>query len=143
MLEAIFASDAAAALDGWSKNRVWTELVRRAGGPTLRLSRHLLYVTLRLAAFDRRITDQSWRNLDVGRKELLLPLGDDARIREAAQHVTSFDLSTIKTRAYVTGLLGKNGRRVRITGPALAGRVRKLRETLDAAAMVRRVQQLR
>jgi hypothetical protein len=37
---------------------------RRAGGPTLGVTRHLLYVALRIAANDRRITAAAWRGLD-------------------------------------------------------------------------------
>src|SRR3954463_16149733 len=55
LLEAVFANDAAAALDDRTKNRVWTELVRRAGGPTLRISKRMLYIAVRLAAYDKRI----------------------------------------------------------------------------------------
>lgn len=145
LLEAVFANDVAAALDDRTKNPVWLELVRRAGGPTLHVSRHVLYSSVRIAAYDRRITDQSWRNLDAGRKELLLPLTADARLREAAQHVAKFDLSHAKTRAYVTELLGAGGtpRRVSFTAPALAGRVKKLRESLDGAAVQRRLQAIK
>jgi hypothetical protein len=69
LLEAVFDDDTTAALDGKSKNPVWLELVRRAGGPTLRVSRHLLYVAITIAANDKRITDQAWRGLDGARKE--------------------------------------------------------------------------
>ena len=62
-------------------------MIARAGGPTLRLSTRMLSVALHVAAWDKRINDEAWRGLDLGRKELLLPLGDDARLREAAQHV--------------------------------------------------------
>jgi hypothetical protein len=48
----------------------------------------MLYVALQLAAYDKRITDQTWRGLDTGRKELLLPLAEDRRLRDAAQHVS-------------------------------------------------------
>lgn len=145
LLEAVFANDAAAALDDRTKNPVWLELVRRAGGPTLHVSRHVLYTAVRIAAYDHRITDASWRTLDAGRKALLLPLATDARLREAAQHVARFDLSHAKTRAYVTGLLAARGtpRRVSFTGPALAGRVKKLRESLDGAAVQRRLQAIK
>ena len=74
ILEAVFRDDASAALDEKTKNPVWVGLVRRAGGPTLRVSRRVLYVAVAIAANDRRITDQAWRGLDGGRKELLLPL---------------------------------------------------------------------
>jgi hypothetical protein len=48
-LDAVFAGDASAALDGRTKNPVWTELVRRAGGPTLRVNRRVLYVAVAIA----------------------------------------------------------------------------------------------
>src|SRR5438045_1818646 len=46
LLEAVFANDASAALDDKTQNPVWLELVRRSGGPTLRVNRRLLYVAL-------------------------------------------------------------------------------------------------
>ena len=144
LLEAIFANDAAAALDDKASTPVWLELVRRAGGPSLRVSRHMLYTAVQLAARDRRIGDQAWQNLDAPRKELLLPLKDDRKIREAAQHVSKFNLTQPKTREYVTALLAGAGRarQVRVTAPAIAGRVRALRESLDSAAVLRRVKAL-
>ena len=51
LLEEVFASDANAALDDRTKNPGWTELVRRAGGPTLRIGKRTLYVALRIAAY--------------------------------------------------------------------------------------------
>jgi hypothetical protein len=145
VLEAVFHNDSSAALDVRSKNPVWLELVRRAGGPTLKLSRRLLYVCVKLAAYDKRITDQSWRALDAGRKELLLPLGEEDRLREAAQVVAKFKLSQGKTKAYVTQLLSRDGkaRQVRITAAVLANRVRKLRESLGRSDVLRRVRELR
>ena len=144
VLDTVFKNDAAAALDLRTKNPIWLELVRRAGGPTLRISRRMLYVALQLAAYDKRITDQSWRGLDAGRKELLLPLHDDRRLREAAQRVSKFNLTQTKTREYVTELLAEDGRsrQVRITAPVLLGRVRTLRETLGGGAVLRKVREL-
>lgn len=144
LLQAVFGNDAASALDEKTKNPVWLELVRRSGGPSLRISRRMLYVALQVAAFDKRITDESWRSLDAGRKELLLPLEDERRLREAAHHVTSFKLTQTKTRAYVGEILAKDGgaQQVRITGPVLMGRMRKLRESLDGAGVLRRVRAL-
>ena len=57
MLVSVFDDDASAALEGRSANAVWADLVRRAGGPTLRLNKKLLYVALHIAARDKRITD--------------------------------------------------------------------------------------
>jgi hypothetical protein len=144
LLDSVFGNDAAAALDEKTKNPIWLELVRRAGGPTLRVSRRMLYVSLQLAARDKRITDQSWRGLDPGRKEILLPLDDDRRLRDAAQHVSKFNLTQTKTREYVSELLTHDGaaRQVRITGPVLITRMRKLRESLDGAAVLRKVRAL-
>ena len=144
VLEAVFANDATAALDDKTKNPIWQELVQRAGGPTLRVTRKVLYVALKLAAYDKRIADQTWRGLDSGRKELLLPLRDDRRLRDAAQHVSKFNLSQTKTSAYVSELISEAGevQQVRLTGPVLMGRMRKLRETLGGAAVLRRVRAL-
>jgi hypothetical protein len=127
LLEAVFDDDTTAALDGKSKNPVWLELVRRAGGPTLRVSRHLLYVAVTIAANDKRITDQAWRGLDGARKELLLPLRTSSGLREAAQHVAKFNLTQAKTREYVTSVLEGQGekRQVRLTAKGLLSRVRK------------------
>lgn len=124
---------------------MWQELVRRAGGPTLRLSKHMLYVAVRLAAYDKRITDQTWRGLDPGRKELLLPLREDKRLREAAQHVTRFNLTQMKTTAYVSELLAEGGEpapQVRLTDPVLMRRMAKIREALGGAAVLRKVREL-
>lgn len=144
VLEAVFANDATAALDDKTKNPIWQELVQRAGGPTLRVTRKVLYVALKLAAYDKRIADQTWRGLDSGRKELLLPLRDERRLRDAAQHVSKFNLSQTKTSAYVSELISEAGevQQVRLTGPVLMGRMRKLRETLGGAAVLRRVRAL-
>lgn len=143
LLENVFANDAGAALDARSKNPLWLELVRRAGGPTLPVSRRMLYVAVQLAAYDKRIRDQAWRGLDAGRKELLLPLGQE-RLREAAQHVSKFDLSQSKTREYVTEVLTHGGRakQVRVTKASLTNRMKKLRESLAGAAVLRRVKVL-
>jgi len=145
LLGSVFADDASAALNDKSNNAVWRELVRRAGGPTLRIGRRMLYVALQLAAHDKRIADTTWRDLDAGRKELLLPLGDDGRLREAAQHVAEFNLTQASTRQYVSGLLESTGRAraVRLTVPRIVGQVQKLRASLGSAAALRKVEQLR
>jgi hypothetical protein len=144
MLEALFANDAAAALDDKTKNPVWMELVRRAGGPTLRVSKKVLYVALRVAAYDKRITDQTWRGLDAGRKELLLPLREDRRLRDAAQHVSKFNLTQTKTSAYVGELMSEAGeaKAVRLTAPMMIGRMKKIHESLGGAAMLKRMRAL-
>jgi hypothetical protein len=140
----VFDDDADAALDGKRDNPVWHELVARAGGPTLRLSRKLLYVAVQIAAHDKRITDETWRGLDSGRKELLLPLGDERLMRKAAQHVVAMKLSARATRQYVQGLAAESGkaRQVRLTGPRLVARLRAVREGLLDGPGRRRVERL-
>jgi hypothetical protein len=145
VLEAIFGNDAALALDDKTKNPIWLELVRRSGGPTLPVGKRMLYVALRLAAYDKRITDQTWRGLDAGRKELLLPLRDDRRLRDAAQHVSKWNLTQTKTQAYVGVLMAETGetKAVRLTGPMIIGRMKKIQENLGGAGMLKRVRALR
>lgn len=115
-------------------NPLWLELRRRAGGPTLRLSEYFISVAVRLAAWDKTITDESWRLLDPRRKELLLPLRDADRLREAAQHVMSFKLDDDATRDYVEALRQAAGRppksrltpaRARVQARELVARFRK------------------
>ena len=141
LLEEVFEDDTTAALDDKSHNPIWLELVRRAGGPTLGVTRHLLYVALRIAANDRRITAMAWRGLDAGRKELLLPLRDEQALLSAAKHVSDMNLSQPKTQEYVTGLLAAQGkpRRVRITPRSFASRVKRLRAGLGGSATVKKL----
>ena len=145
LLETVFANDAAKALDDRTQNPVWLELVRRSGGPTLRIGRRMLYVALKLAAYDKRISDQTWRGLDAGRKELLLPLNEDQRLRSAAQHVAKFNLTQTKTTAYVRALLTESGApptRLRISAPMLSGRMKKVSESFGGAAILKRARAL-
>jgi len=145
LLAKVFGDDTREALDLRTKNPVWTELVRHAGGPTLKLSRKVLDVALRMAAYDRRITDETFRALDSGRKERLLPLGEPARMRQAAAHVTKFHLTQTDTEQYVTSLLAEDGktRQVRFTAPQLVSKVKTLRSNLEKASTLRRVRELK
>ena len=144
LLAKVFADDTTAALDRKTKNPVWLELVRRAGGPTLRLSRRMLYVALGMAAWDKRIHDAGFRSLDAGRKELLLPLGDERKLKLAANHVAKLDLTQTDTRQYVTQLMAEEGksRQVRFSGKQLAGKARKLRQSWEGAGTLKRVKAL-
>jgi hypothetical protein len=108
----IFENDAAAAIEGKRDNAVWHALVERAGGPTMRISRTMLYLCVQIAAHDKRINDEAWRNLEPGRKALLLPLRDEALLRQAAQHVTAMKLTQDATKAYVRSLRSEQGKDV-------------------------------
>lgn len=144
LLEKVFGNDTTAALDDKTRNPVWQELVDRAGGPTLGLSRHMLYIALKIAAHDRRITERVWRGLDVARKELLLPLKTTPLWLEAAKRVSDMDMSQAKTKEYVTTLLEQQGKRrqVRLTAAGLRSRLRAAQRAFDDAAL-RRVKSLR
>ena len=144
LLDSVFDGDTTAALDPKSHNPIWLELVRRAGGPTLHVSTRFLYVALRIAAYDKRITDESWRLLDVGRKELLLPLADVKALREAARHVTKFDLTQRMVQSYVTGQLGRQGesREVRWTAPQMQKQLEKLHMMLEERAPLQRLREI-
>lgn len=135
----IFGDDAGAALDTKSDNVLWRALLARAGGPTLRMSRKVLYVAVEIAARDKRINDDIWRNLEPGRKELLLPLADESRMRRAAKHVVEMKLSHDKTREYVAALRTEDGDepKKRVTLGAVTSRVRNFHTTLGAASALR------
>lgn len=140
LLVQVFDDDASAALAGRHQNPVWRSLLSRAGGPTLRLSERMLYVALHIAAHDKRINDEAWRNLEPGRKELLLPLGDESTMRRAAQHVTAMKLTQRATRAYVTSVLAEGGedRATRLTPRRVVAQVRGFREKVTRGQWQRR-----
>ena len=108
------------------------------------MSRRMLYVALEVAAWDKRIHDAAFRTLDAGRKELLLPLGDERRLKAAANHVAKLDLTQTDTRQYVTQLMAEEGksRQVRVTGKLLVSKARKVRQSWEGAATMRRVKAL-
>jgi hypothetical protein len=140
VLGKVFGGDTTRALDGKADNPVWREILRRAGGPTLPISRRLVYVAVSVAAFDKRIPDGAWRGLDLGRKELLLPLQHEDALREAAEHVSRFNLSQSDTWAYVTQKLSDKGkpRQLRLTAPRLMARVKGMRQELGRPELLRK-----
>jgi hypothetical protein len=101
----------------------------------------LLYVALHIAARDRRITDEAWRNLEPGRKAILLPLPDDDALREAAQYVSAMKLTQRATRRYVTSLLAARevSPRRRVTAPRVTAELRRFRDRVTGKAVERRM----
>jgi hypothetical protein len=140
----VFHDDATAALEGKRENRVWQSLRARAGGPSLRVSEKLLYVAVDIAAHDKRINDETWRLLEPGRKELLLPLGDERQMRQAAKQVVAMKMSQSATKAYVTEMRAATGKKAtsRATGPVLHRRMTRVRSVLDAADLLRNVRRV-
>ncbi len=140
----VFGGNGGAALDERNKTPVWLELVRRAGGPTLPISRRMLYAAVAIAANDHRITDQAWQGLDVQRKEILLPLREPAALRQAAQQVSKWNLTQAQTHELVTTELGRRGktRQVRLTRAGLLSRVRKVSQFFAGEKLADRVEEL-
>jgi len=133
LLVHVFEDDATAALEGRRDNPVWRELLERAGGPSLKMPARAINIAVRIAAYDKRIQDEAWRNLEPGRKELLLPLGADAALREGAQHVTAMKLSHRDTKAYVKAHLAPKERaREKKTSRFVVRRLSSLAKRLDA-----------
>lgn len=145
LLQNVFDGDAGAAMADQGEPRVWVELVRRAGGRTLGISRSTLLTAVRVAACDRRVNDGSWRNLDYGRRSLLLPLKDPAMLRAGAKHVVDLDLSHSQVRDYVSATLASAGRpkQLRVTPDGIKKRVRALTTSLGTPQVLRRVTALR
>jgi len=135
LLGHVFGDDAKAALNARRENNVWRVLLRRAGGPTLRLTPRFLHVAIAIAAHDKRIQDDAWRLLEPARKELLLPLAEEDALREAAQHVVAMKLSHNATRSYVKSLRAEKGRAVqrRVSLKQLEGKLRAFRERVSDA----------
>lgn len=143
LLVEVFHDDAAAALgDRKRDNPVWRELLSRAGGPTLRLNAKFLYVALDIAAHDKRIQDDSWRLLEPGRKELLLPLRDEASMRKAARRVVEMKLSQRATRDLVRAELATRGDKpaVRVTPQRFQSQLKKFRERVADASYKKKVE---
>ncbi len=130
LLVHVFGDDTSAVLEHRYDNPIWVHLLKRAGGSTLRLSPRFLSNALLIATYDKRLNDGSWKALDPGRKEILLPLKADRELRDAAKHVLTANLSTRKTREFVGQLREANG--VSVERRESAARVRQiLRSTHD------------
>lgn len=142
VLREVFHGDAAAARDPVrSSNPLWLEFRRRAGGPTLRLNKKFISVAVRIAAWDKTITDEAWRNLDPPRKELLLPLDDADRLREAAQRVSKFKLDDEATEEYVKGLRAESDAapKTRLTPARARSQTRKYVQRMRSGGAVQRI----
>lgn len=133
----LFGSKLAALKDEkTSPNRVWRELRRRAGGPTLKLDDKTVSVCVRIAAWDKAINDEAFRGLDLERKSRLLPLDDADQLRESAQHVAAHKLSLRATERYVRSLRAAKGKaaKARFTPARLSSGLGRVRETFGSPA---------
>lgn len=137
----VFGGDSTAVIEHRGDNPVWVELLRRAGGRTLRFSDKTLTQAALIAAYDRRLADDRWTALDPARKSLLLPLRDDKALRAAADHVLRSNLSYRATQAYVATLRAALGEPVeRRESPArLRSAVRTAAERLAGKDRAKRI----
>lgn len=132
LLGSVFKDDTTAALEQRNENPVWRALAHRAGGPTLRVSLKFLVVAVRIAAYDKRINDDAWRLLEPGRKELLLPLGDENALRDAAKRVVAMKMSQRATKEFVSQTRAAQGRAKapRATPKQLASKLARINKDL-------------
>lgn len=139
----VFGDDTRAALGLERRmNPVWLEILRRSGTETIRFGAQTLRNILRCAAWDHRIPDDEFRNLDFGRKVLLLPLNDATLLRKAAQHVSRANLTQDATGDYVTTVLAAQpgaGPDVRVSVPRVKASLRRFRARYGAAAFRKRL----
>jgi hypothetical protein len=143
LLVEVFEDDAGSALgDRKRDNPVWRELLARAGGPTLRVSERFLYVSLEIAAHDKRIQDDSWRLLEPGRKELLLPLRDESLMRKAARRVVEMKLSQRATKELVRAELAARDEKPtsRVTPQRFHTQIRRFRERVLDTSYHRKIE---
>ncbi len=110
----VFNGDSAAAINERKNNPVWQSLLEKAGGSTLRLNERMLTVCLLAAAYDKHLNSDSWRLLDLGRKELLLRLETDEQLREGAEHAINAKTTWRMTRDYVANVLAEAGTPVEV-----------------------------
>jgi hypothetical protein len=141
LLDEVFRGDADAALAGGERVRVWQALLEAADGYRLRLDKRTLSISLRIAAYDTSLQDDSWRLLDAGRKALLLPLEDPALLKQAARHVTSMRLTLAATGQYVANLRRELGAppQIRMTPKRALRAVHKLGAPLSDARWVKQL----
>lgn len=140
----VFASDSNKAIHERKDNVVWQNLLARSGGSTLRINEQMLTVCLVSAAYDKRLNSDSWRLLDLGRKELLLRLGDDDLLREGAAHVVDGRLTWRMTREYVQNTLRQLGEKpqVRVTVPQVKSWLTGIQARLNADGFQRKLEKL-
>ncbi len=145
LVERVFEGDAAAALHAAGRDPVWVELARRAGTRALALPPATLYLALRVAAYDARIRSAAWRDLELGRKALLLPLADDELLVLGAETALRDELTHAEVKAWVTAQLAARGRprRVRVHPAALRRRLAAMTQTISRPALVRRFDAIR
>ncbi len=137
----LFNSDSTQVLENRREHPVWQVLVARAGGSTLRLNERMLTVSLLCAAYDKRLNDDNWRALDLGRKELLLRLESDELLREGARHALNSKLTIRATRDYVLNVLEENGieRDLRVSVPRVQTWLSGIQERLTAGGFQKKL----
>lgn len=102
----VFEGDTKAILDHESTHPVWTALTAAADGATLPLSRTTLAFTVRVAAYDKRLSDGAWSALGFSVKVALLPLREPKALRAAARQALASSMSVRDAKKYVVTLLG-------------------------------------
>ena len=143
LFESVFLGETQAVLDrDPSSNGLYGLLLQSAGSLQMPIAKGSLSSAIRVAAYDKRLSDASWSRLRFSHKEKLLVLDEPNAMRAAARHVLSASLDVNSTREYVSELLG-TPTPIRLT-PARAAKaaLRASKPFLDARYMNRWQKQL-
>lgn len=122
----VFAADTKLVLDQRPDHPLWVKLVKGKGSADPELPRSMMVTTLRVAALDKRLSDQAWSRLAYSYKVALLPLNEPNALRDAARHVLAASLNVAETREYVGNLRNEEGRAVRLTPKMASGAIDKM-----------------
>jgi hypothetical protein len=122
VLDTCFGGDAHALLEaGANRNPVFVELARRVDTLGVGLSRYMLSVATRIAAYDQLVRGNHWKLLDVGRKEDLLPLREPGVLAEGARFAIEMGATRENLQRWVTVKQAEQGRPRTRRGVTLQG----------------------
>lgn len=137
----VFGEDSTSAIEHADDNPVYTELLKLADGPRVRVRPEDIERATLCAAYDKRLNNDSWRALNYGRKWRLLRLEDEKLLRKAAQHVLSSNLDTRGVETYVRNVLAERGAAIetRVNLRALTGQLQRVTERVSSDAFLKKL----
>lgn len=131
VLDACFDGDAHALLEsGAQRNAVYSELARRVDTLGVGLSKHMLSVATRIAAYDQLVRGNHWKLLDVGRKEDLLPLREPNRLADGARFAIEMGSTRNNLQRWVEVQQVQQGRARKKRGLTMSGTQRALEQVV-------------
>lgn len=122
VLDTCFDGDAHRVLDGTvPAGPSFAELARRVDTLGIGLSRRMLSVSVRIAAYDHVVRGNHWKVLDVGRKEDLLPLREPTDIAAGARFAVEMGATRENLQQWVAARQEATGKPRKARGITLAG----------------------